>query len=197
VTIATRFGPYPAGPPAPDDLPAAVDVRQLSLLGAAWTAGSLKHLAESGAASVTYYETSGWRGIVERESGSPDSRFPSARGATFPLYHVFADVAAWAGGTVRGTMSSRPLSVEALAVEDARGLHLLVANLEPADGEVDLLGITGDSVLVRTLDYDHAGDAMTSPAAFRARPGDAIAVLDGRVRLRLGPYAVARVDPAG
>ena len=43
----------------------AVDVRQASLLGSAWTATALKHLAEAGAASVTWYETAGWRGIVE------------------------------------------------------------------------------------------------------------------------------------
>ena len=45
VTIATRFGPYPAGPAAPGGLPAAVDVRQASLLGAAWTVGSIAALA--------------------------------------------------------------------------------------------------------------------------------------------------------
>ena len=48
VTIATRFGPYPAGPATPGGLPAAVDVRQASLLGAAWTVGSIAALATVG-----------------------------------------------------------------------------------------------------------------------------------------------------
>lgn len=71
VTIATRFGPYPAGSASPGDLPPPVDVRQGSLLGAGWTAGSVKYLAESGAASVTYFETTGWRGIIETDAGPP------------------------------------------------------------------------------------------------------------------------------
>jgi len=37
---------------------------QLLLFGAGWTAGSLKYLCASGAASLTYYETSGWRGVM-------------------------------------------------------------------------------------------------------------------------------------
>src|SRR2546421_1852947 len=55
---------------APDELPDAIDLRQMSLFGAVWTAGSIKYLAESGAASLTYYETAGWRGLMERETGS-------------------------------------------------------------------------------------------------------------------------------
>ena len=69
VTLRRRFNPFAIGEEAKPNhkLPDAVDPRQPSLLGAAWTVGSLKYLAEAGAASVTYYETAGWRGVVERE----------------------------------------------------------------------------------------------------------------------------------
>ena len=42
----------------------------MSLFGAAWTLGSLKYLCESETHSLTYYETTGWRGVMEIEFGS-------------------------------------------------------------------------------------------------------------------------------
>jgi hypothetical protein len=193
VTIATRFGPYPGGPPAPDDLPAAVDVRQASLLGAAWSAGSVKHLAESRADSVTFYETTGWRGIVERDAGSPDPRFPSRPGQVFPMYHVFADVAEWRAGRVRAAPSTDPLIAEGVAVEDSTGTHLLVVNLTPASRRVVVAGIVGRMASVRMLDASSAALATADPVAFRGRSSGA-GIVDGRLELELDAYAVARVD---
>ena len=192
VTIATRFGPYPAGPSAPGDLPAAVDVRQASLLGAAWTVGSLKHLAEAGADSVTYYETTGWRGVIERDDGS-DARFPSRAGDVFPLFHPFADVAEWRDGTVLGAPSSRPLDAEALVVDDAAGRHVLAANLTRAHEVVVITGLPGTTVRVRMLDTDSFREATATPEAFRASR-TSVPVEDGRLELALGPFAVARLD---
>ena len=60
--------------PSAEALPSSVDPRQMSLFGAAWTLGSVKYLAESQVASVTYYETGGWRGVLEIEAGSPAPR---------------------------------------------------------------------------------------------------------------------------
>jgi hypothetical protein len=73
VTLKMRFNPDASGPelpPAPGQLPRQVDVRQMSLFGAGWTLASMKYLAESGCASVTYYETTGWRGVMETARGS-------------------------------------------------------------------------------------------------------------------------------
>ena len=83
-----RVNFHAAGDPSPDapgELPDSVDVRQSSLFGAAWTAGSLKYVAETGASSVTYYETTGWRGVLERTSGlrAPGS-VPIGRGRGVP-----------------------------------------------------------------------------------------------------------------
>lgn len=197
VTLATRFGPYPAGPSAADDLPAGVDVRQASLLGAAWTVGSLKHLAESGADSVTCFETTGWRGILERDAGSPDPRFPSRPGEVFPVYHVFADAAEWGSGVVRAARSSRPLSAEALAVEDAAGTHLLVANLTPSRSEVVIEGLPEGNASVRLLDAASASRAMKDPGSHRRGGGESRPIVTGSLVLELAPYAVARIDVAG
>ncbi|MEZ4678122.1 MAG: hypothetical protein R2932_28290 [Caldilineaceae bacterium] len=105
VTLQPRFNPNATGPepaPAHGELPPQVDPRQISLFGASWTLGSIKYLAESGAVdSITYYETTGWRGVMERAAGSPlPEKFSSMPGAVFPLYHVLADVGEFAGGEV-------------------------------------------------------------------------------------------------
>ncbi len=195
VTIATRFGPYPAGPPGEGDLPPAVDVRQRSLLGAAWTVGCLAGCAEGGAASVTFYETSGWRGVVERAAGSPmPDRFPSSPSDAFPLYHVLADALELRGAEVLAVRSTDPLSVVGLALAGSERTVVLVANVTraPIDAAVSLpAGF--DRVTVRMLDARSADEGARQPAAFRAPPGIPAEPAGAVVRLGLGPYAVARL----
>ena len=124
ITMRRRVNFHAAGEPPPTppgELPDSVDVRQSSLYGAAWTAGSLKYLSESGASSVTYYETTGWRGVVERAGGSElPERFRSVAGEVFPLYHPLADAAEWRGAEVLACESSDVLAAVGLAVRDAR-----------------------------------------------------------------------------
>jgi hypothetical protein len=194
VTLAARNGPYPAGPPAPDGLPPAVDVRQPSLLAAGWTAVSIKYLAESGVESVTYYETTGWRGVIETDEGSPrPDRFPSKPGQAFPMYHVFADVAQWKGAGVLSTHSSEPLVAEALAVRHKDRVHVIVANLTSQPQRVSVGPFTRPQVQVRLLDAAAAPGASTEPASFRSS-GTRRPVESDRVVLSLTPYAVARLD---
>jgi hypothetical protein len=200
VTLATRFGPYPGGPPEPDGMPGAVDPRQLSLLGAAWTLGSAKYLAESGAASATYFETTGWRGIVETDKGSPmPDRFPAGPRTAFPMYHVFADLAEWRDGDLVAATSSDPLAAEALAIQRAERLVILVANVSPDEQHVTLEGLGGlDGTAaaggtIRVLDEASATEAMTDPAAFRSST-QPIEVSGGRLVLDLRPHALARIE---
>jgi hypothetical protein len=195
VTIATRFGPYPGGPSAPGDLPAPVDVRQASLLGAAWTAGAIGALAASGAASATFYETTGWRGVLELAAGSPmPDRFPSVPGQVYPLYHVLADAAEWKTGTLRALEATAPLTVTGFAVElEGGAVGLVAANVTPEPQRVRLSGLPGTTARVRILDEATAMVALSDPGAFRASGGGESAVRDGELWLELGPYAVARV----
>ena len=197
VTLATRFGPYPGGPPEPDGLPGAVDPRQLSLLGSAWTLGSAKYLAEGGAASATYFETTGWRGIVETDAGSPmPDRFPAGPRTVFPMYHVFADLAEWRDGDLVAATSSAPLAAESLAIRRGDGLLVLVANVSPDERHVTVEGADGSGVRggrIRVLDEESASGAMADPVAFRSS-AQPIATRGGRLELDLRPYAVARIE---
>jgi D-apionolactonase len=177
-----------------NQLPWEVDRRQISLFGAAWTVGSIKYLAESGAGSATYYETTGWRGVMETETGSPlPELFPSEPGAVFPLYHVFADLGEWKGGRLMACRSERPLSVVGLAVQSGDRLHLLIANLTARANEVTVGPLQADEVAVRSLDESSVQTAVRDPGIFRAQY-ERQAVEGGALRIALQPYAVVRVD---
>lgn len=195
VTLKQGHNPYAtaAEPPTPPgELPPPVDPRQLSLFGAGWTLGSIKYLAESGAARVTFFETTGWRGLMETAAGSPaPARFPSLPGAVFPLYHVLADVGAFAGGEVIPARSADSLAVEGLMLRKGDNVLTLVANLTPEAQTVTLHGLPG-RVTVRVLDAAVAEEAMRAPESFRTQ-GAPQATSGGRLDLALPPYAVARV----
>jgi hypothetical protein len=197
ITLRPRFNPDALGPvaePAPDQLPPAVDVRQMSLFGAAWTVGSLKYIAEGGAASATYYETTGWRGVMEREAGSPlPTIFRSIPGAVFPLYHVLADAGEFAGATLVQCVSSHPLDVDGLALVQAGRSRLLFANLTPEPRTLRLRGLAA-RVIVKQVDETNAEAAMREPETFRAAPGSLVSTSSGELHLDLPPYAIVRID---
>jgi hypothetical protein len=186
VTLKMRWNPNAtgsdAGTPA-GQLPPEVDVRQMSLFGAGWTLGSIKYLAESGAASITYYETLGWRGVMDHANPLPEL-FPAEPGGVFPLYHVLADVGAFAGGEVIIAESSQPLTVSVLALRKDGRVRLLLANHTLQTQMVNLDGAwTG-----RTLDTSTAALALTDPATFRSQSS----TLPGA--LTLAPYTVVCLD---
>ncbi|MBI1928100.1 hypothetical protein HYR99_28130, partial [Candidatus Poribacteria bacterium] len=197
ITLKPRFNPNATGPepePLPGELPSPVDVRQMSLFGAGWTLGSLKYQAESGVYSTTYYETTGWRGVMETEHGSPvPEKFHSLPGGVFPLYHLLADVGEFAGGDVISTTSNTPLVVDGLAIRKDGVTRMLLANLTPQRQQVTIYNLNA-AVLVRYLDETNAETAMQSPEAFRAQAGERLETSDGCVRLELLPYALARIE---
>lgn len=192
ITLKPRFNAVATGPeadPPPGELPRQVDPRQLSLFGAAWTLGSLKRLAESGLVQhVTYYETVGWRGIMESETGSalPD-KFPSFPGAVFPMYHLFADIGEFAGAAVQPIESSDALRVEGLLLQKNGVARLLLANWTNEVQQVRITFVTQGTI--RVIDQTNVEKAMRSPEAFRATPAAYCESL-----IRLLPYALARID---
>ena len=197
VTLLARFNPNATGPepePAPGELPAQVDVRQMSLFGAGWTLGSIKYLSESGASSLTYYETTGWRGVMETVNGSPlPEKFRSLPGAVFPLYHVLADVGEFVGGEVLASKSSDPLKVEGISLRKNGKTRTLLANLTPDSQKVRAQNLAA-TVRVRLLDETNAQVAMSSPEAFRSRTGEPVRTAEGILALNLLPYAIAQID---
>ena len=178
------------------ELPGDVDARQLSLFGAGWTIGSISRLAATGFVhSLTYFETTGWRGLMETEAGSLlPSAFPSEPGMVFPLYHVFADIAEFGHCQVYPTHSTHPLLADGLTLRDAAGRRrVLVANFTRDEQALKIKSGSG-TARVRYLDETTATEAMKNPEAFRLLAGEVVEAVGGKVELKLLPYAVARVD---
>ncbi|NKB69666.1 MAG: hypothetical protein GKR89_21555 [Candidatus Latescibacteria bacterium] len=199
VTLKMRFNPNATGPaPAPPEgeLPDPVDMRQLSLFGAVWTVGSIKHLATGAVAGVTYYETVGWRGLMERATGSPlPEKFPSVPGSVFPLYHVFSAVADFVGGQVVEAISSDGLAAEALVLDKDGRRRLLVANMQAGRQTMRVRDDRLPSqVRVCYLDEGTQGEAGRDPEFFCAGAGERLECEGGILRLELAAHGVALVD---
>ena len=193
VTVKPRFNPVALQPEAPvrqGELPASVDVRQLSLFGAGWTLAMIKALSEAGAESVTLYETAGARGVLESEGGTAFAGlFPSLGGGVFPLFHVLADVANFQ--QIAATCSSQPSRVEALSLlQGANCGSILVGNL---GGERVRVNLTLPAAVgeLRILNELNVREAMLNPEAWRQRPGMPLPV-GGKIWLP--PYALARLN---
>lgn len=194
VTLSPRFNPNATGPEhdsESDRLPTSVDSRQMSLLGAAWTVGSLKYLTESGAASVTYFETTGWRGVLDREEGSADP-FPSIPGGAFPMAHTFTWFCGMQDGEMLVTRSSRHLSVDGFALLRGKWVRFLIANLTgmPQTVLVNCPGLEG-SVRIEPLDEETVEQAVTEPRGFRSRKDIQNSdTTGGMFSVEMKPYAV-------
>jgi D-apionolactonase len=181
-------------PPPPGELPPPVDPRQMALFCAAWTLGSLAALTRGGAASATYYETIGWRGLIESMQGSalPD-KFLSQPGMLFPVYHVFADLAGAAGAQCTTLDTNRPLAVTGLRLESGQNTIYLLANLTPEAEVVMLDQLPVGKAALRRLNDQSAASAMFEPALFRAS-SQPIAIEGSTLSLTLLPYEYVHLD---
>ncbi len=128
VTLRPRRDPSidPGGPPLADD------PRQASPLAAAWTLGLVAAAAEAGIASLTLFELSGPRGVLEH--GSP-----------FPVLHALAEALALPGAAVLPARSRRPERVQVLALQAGGHLRLLLANPTGEAHAVRIDGLPGSA----------------------------------------------------
>jgi len=154
VNIQKRFNANKSLYEAPwtgSGIPSQIDSRQMSLLGACWTAISIKYIGEAGADSVTYYETAGERGIIQ---GDKDSQWPSAfrtvSGMIFPVYHVFRFILGNKNLTGIKSVSSDPVSVDSLALSDGRQARIILVNFADHERKVRLECCSG-LFRIRTL----------------------------------------------
>ena len=203
ISAVTLRPPYnqaatvPESRPDAGELPPEVDPRQPSLFAAAWTVGSLRSLANAGVAALTYFETIGWRGLVESERGSalPD-RFRSMPGMIFPVYHVFAAIADLSDpgvAEVLGTRSSRPLELDGVALRTTDGTRILAANLTPRPVRGRVTPLPDGPIAIRRINVETARAAAADPAVI-GETSAAELVRNGAADLELGPYEVVRID---
>jgi hypothetical protein len=197
ITLRPPFNPNATGPepkPAPGELPSSVDYRQPSLFAAGWLAGSINALGNAGVDALTYFETTGWRGLIERRDHPLRvAAFHSWPGMVFPIYHVLADVAELGGGQILPVTLGDGLRVQALALRDAERIRVILANMtdEPLSVSLEIPG-AGDAT-ARRLDDRTVYLAATDPAAFRGS-WQPIGATNGSVMVDLPPFGLATVD---
>jgi hypothetical protein len=197
ITLRLRFNPNATGPepkPAPGELPSSVDYRQPSLFAAGWLAGSINALGNAGVEGLTYFETTGWKGLIERrDQPLRVAGFHSWPGMVFPVYHVLADVAEFRGGQILPVTLGDGLRVQALALRDGGRGRVILANMGDESLAVALETPGVGAATVRRFDDRTAHLAATDPEAFRAS-AEPIGVTDGTVTVDLPPFGLATVD---
>jgi len=189
ITARMRFNPNATGPepePEPGELPSAVDPRQAGPVFAAWTAGSLHYMAISEAAEAAYYETRGWKGLMERPEGSPlPDKFPSRPGQPFPLYHVLKLFGEARGGRHAPLETDDKLAAIGGWLERPGGPVLYAANLRETDTPVRLSAPDLPSRLARL----NEGNAR-EPGPLEDAEETLERTAEGHAELRLAPYEV-------
>lgn len=173
ITLRHRRPLY--GPSLSDSrgLPDSVDPRQTSRLLAAWTVGSVKACTEAGASALTYFETTGPQGLVERENGVPLPGFPSSPGMVFPVHAVFKELSRYKRCKIITCSSSRPFDVNGLALRHRDTTTVFVMNMTLAHQTVSI-------------------DSMGHECGLDEIAGEAVATVVGSaVRIELEPYGVA------
>lgn len=195
ITLKPRQQTTAVGQERMRQIPTFVDPRQMSLLGAGWTLGSFKYLAESGQIEyLTYYETTGWLGVMDTEPGSyVPEQFRALSGAVFPVYHFLKLIGEMSGGEVIPSNSDAPLRVEALALRKGALTRILLANL---GHETQLVNIEHqiDQIRVRVLDETNVEAAMQIEQRFsqQEHPGRVVSI--DPLEVLLHAYSIACLD---
>jgi len=141
------------------EIPPQVDNRIMSLFGACWTVGSLKYLSEAGADSITIYETTGERGIIQGSLDSPwPPYFPSLKEMIFPVYFVFKFLHGNKTLRIIKSISSRPLIIESLVLTDGKKVRAILVNFASSVQSVKLYRCSG-LLRIRTLCPDSYPEA--------------------------------------
>ena len=166
----------PGGPPMGGPLPTYVDPRQVEPFTAAWTLGSLKHLADAGTHSATFFETVGWAGVMDADDvSSRPKAFPSRPGRVFPVYELMREIADFKGGSVRRIDSSDDLAAVGLVLLKGDRSRVLIGNLTNETQTISLQRLGGKPVTVQMLGGENS----------RVTPG---------LNITLPPYGIARID---
>jgi hypothetical protein len=186
------YSPHTADDPRLGPLPRKVDPRQISLFTAAWLFASLRQFADGGADSLTYFETTGWRGLMETAAGSPNS-FPSFAKSVFPAYFILRQLGELKGGRALPTSVSAPLELCAFAAERSGLRRLWIGNLLAKAQRVQVRGLLG-TLLVRRMNAANIIQGMHEPERFAPAPEPLLLSPSGEAWLTLEPYEIIWID---
>lgn len=162
ITWLPRFNPNAADSGGVEvEEEALADTRQASLFAAAWTLGSIAWMATERVEALTYFETSGPRGVMD--TMGEDKRHPVvlSEDSRYPVWHLLEALGGTAGGQLATVEGSWPeeMPVHAAWSEDNR-LTTFVANLSsfPKTARLVLPRLVG--FRVRILDAQSFADGQ-------------------------------------
>jgi len=194
VTIQRRFNAnnsYIEVPYNGSGMPSQTDSRLMSLFGACWSAGSLKYLCESGADSITYYETAGELGVIQgdEDTGWPDT-FPACRGMIFPVYHAFRFVLANKNMSIVKSTSSNPLLADCLALTDGKQARAIVVNFSSSPQDVEIECCSG-LFRIRSLSEGNYSEAVSD---YQWTGTDNEIVVKSQNKFKVLPYSINFIE---
>lgn len=163
VNIRRRFNPnvsFYEHPHTGKEFPSNADPRLMTMFGACWTAISLKYLCGTEATGITWFETTGEKGIIQGEFNSrwPDE-FPATRGMVFPVYFIFKYLLKHKMMKVVRSVSSHPLAADSLILSDGRQVRIIIVNFTGSSKEVLLKGCNG-MLKVMTFSKENFSEAV-------------------------------------
>lgn len=157
VTLRQRFNvvaTVPEQPPLPGELPSQVDPRQNTVFAAQWILGSLKYLAQSGAEIVTFFESVGWRGLIQGNYPPPvPEKFTAKVKDIFPVFRLLKALKGFQ--QVVFSVSDSPLELDGLTLKNIDNgkfpeQKILLANFSSQPKKVRIANIhslsTGESL---------------------------------------------------
>ena len=111
----------------PDQLPAQVDVRQNTVFAAKWLLCSIKYLSQAEANLATFFETVGWRGLIQGAFESPiPGKFKAQTNEVFPVYNILKELNGFE--SVLYSESKLPLEVDGIVLQNQDKVKLILAN---------------------------------------------------------------------
>jgi D-apionolactonase len=191
ITLRPRFNPNATDPAKQRELPSTetTDPRQQTPFCAAWTVGSLAQLMPlDRIESLTFYETTGPRGIMNSQPHSlTDEQTHAGSENIFPVYMVFEAIA--------GIRNVLPVSISnhalvtAFAFQDEQGQSLaLLANptAEPKPVTLHVVDSELDILKVDEIDVARTSEAgLTVTEVGRTRD---------QVKLKLAPHVLLKLQ---
>jgi len=188
--IGMRANPYGEAPtPNPNNIRQAgngMDPRQRGLLAAAWTVGYFAHFARGGASAITLGGGAGDFGLVHTK-GAYAKPWYDEHGGFYPVFHVFRGLSALCGKPAIDVASSLRRNVQAIGGILGDRKQVWIANLTGQDQDVMLPDAPLHRIAI--LDQNSFVSASQDPDVLDASEQP----WSGR-NLRLGPYAVARLQ---
>ncbi|HRW84746.1 MAG TPA: hypothetical protein P5180_04885 [Bacteroidales bacterium] len=165
------------------------DIRFSEMFGACWCAGSLKYISEAGAASLTCFETTGKKGLMEKLPVRHGSSV-SYREIIHPVYFTIRFFIA--NRMLEGikSVSSSPLSVDSIVLTDGRKVKAMLVNFTSSVQKVNIECCKG---LFRATSLDNSNYEKASSSC-RWTGAETDRVISSADTFNIEPHSVNFID---